>query len=302
MNSKNIFLPTSPGLKYFWLSLLGVLLFIPAVSAQDFNPIYNNISNAPSFYPVSSEAATLFKRTPEGMDYARGRATIRIPLYEIKTAAFTLPITLNYTTGGIRVADVNGAVAIGWRFEAEPMIVREIRGEPDEQHFLTDKTEIEKYSDFFRAKVALGNADICPDMFHYRTLDTSGKFQLKAAKNYEFHPFLIGDEYVKLSVPNNVTTYNFREIDLVDNNGTQYHFGNNGTTTGCELTSGGYGTAVTTWKATDITSKDGEKIKFSYDYRKNEEFHVNQFDYYAFEDNEDTHLKEHPLLPGTPGY
>ena len=302
MNSKNCFLPTSPGLRYFWLSLLGVLLFIPTVSAQDFNPIYNNISNAPSFYPVSPEAATLFKRTPEGMDYARGRATIRIPLYEIKTAAFTLPITLNYTTGGIRVADVNGAVAIGWKLEAEPMIVREIRGEPDEQHFLTDKTEIEKYSDFFRAKVALGNADICPDMFHYRTLDTSGKFQLKAAKNYEFHPFLIDDEYVKLSVPNNVTTYNFREIDLVDNNGTQYHFGNNDTTTGCELTSGGYGTAVTTWKATDITAKDGEKIKFSYAYRKNEEFHVNQFDYYAFEDNEDTHLEEHPLLPGTPGY
>ena len=302
MKRKNSFLLSAPSREYFWLWLLGVLLYIPEVSAQDFNPIYNNVSNAPSFYPVSPEAATLFKRTPEGMDYARGRASIRIPLYEIKTASFTLPITLKYTTGGIRVADVNGAVAIGWKLEAEPMITREIRGEPDEHHFLTDKTEMEKNSEFFRAKVALGNADICPDMFHYRTLGISGKFQLEAAKNYEFHPFLIGDEYVKLSVPDNVTTYNFREIDLIDNNGTHYHFGDNGTNTGCELTSGGYGTAVTTWKATEITSKDGEKITFGYDYRKNEEFHVNQFDYYAFEDNEDIPMYTHPLVPIAPGY
>ena len=118
MKRKNSFLLSAPSREYFWLWLLGVLLYIPEVSAQDFNPIYNNVSNAPSFYPVSPEAATLFKRTPEGMDYARGRASIRIPLYEIKTASFTLPITLNYTTGGIRVADVNGAVAIGWKLEA----------------------------------------------------------------------------------------------------------------------------------------------------------------------------------------
>ena len=107
MKRKNSFLVNVPWRIYALLCLLGIFSYIPKVSAQDFNPIYNNVGKAPSFYPVSPKTATLFKRMPEGMDYARSRAGIRILLYEMKTASFTLPIALRYTTGGIRATDMN---------------------------------------------------------------------------------------------------------------------------------------------------------------------------------------------------
>lgn len=108
-------------------------------NAQQTNTPYDIASRSKGFYPASVQAAELFKKNPEEMDYATGRATIRIPLYTIRTASFTLPISLTYTTGGIKTEQKNGPVALGWTLEAEPMVSREIRGLPDEQSFLYDK-------------------------------------------------------------------------------------------------------------------------------------------------------------------
>ena len=125
--------------KLFLLFFICLCVF-PEVLAQHTPSIYGMASKINDFYPVSVEAAALFKKVPEEVDYCRGKVTVRIPLYEIKTPSFTLPITLSYTTGGIKVGELNGAVALGWRLEAEPIITREIRGLPDELSFLRDST------------------------------------------------------------------------------------------------------------------------------------------------------------------
>ena len=41
-----------------------------------------------SYWPASVSASQLFRKSAEKIDYATGRATIRIPLYEIRTADF----------------------------------------------------------------------------------------------------------------------------------------------------------------------------------------------------------------------
>ena len=106
----------------------------------------------------------------------------------LRLPSFTLPITLSYTTGGIKVGELNGAVALGWRLEAEPIITREIRGLPDELSFLRDSTYMKTNNALFYSQVGQGIKDLQCDIFHYRTLSSSGKFILNMTDKLAFHP------------------------------------------------------------------------------------------------------------------
>ena len=119
------------------------------VSGQSVPGSYDIAARSQSFCPASRQASELFCKKPEAMDYSTGRATIRIPVYTIRTASFTLPISLSYTTGGIKAEQKNGSVALGWTLEAEPVISREVRGLPDERSFLYDKSNLTRLPDIY---------------------------------------------------------------------------------------------------------------------------------------------------------
>lgn len=93
------------------------------------------------------------------------RLTIRIPIYEIHTADFTLPISIYYTTGGIKVNQLNGSVALGWQLDAEPMITRNTRGKPDEVSTLLQGSLIKEDSENYRRLVGKGETDPMQDIF-----------------------------------------------------------------------------------------------------------------------------------------
>lgn len=283
--------------------LLLALLASPACSllAQQ-RPFYDIVSKSDTYVPVSVEASSLFKRTPESMDYARGRATISIPLYEIRTSSFTLPITLSYTTGGIKVTQPNGSVAVGWTLNAEPMITREVRGLRDEQAYLLDSTYNANDPLQYQARVGEGLKDILPDFFYYRTLTGSGKFILSMADNYRFNPRLLSAESVKLATPGNVVDGFFRnEISLTDNSGTVYRYGSDsGSREFSDLPDGM--STITTWKASSITSLNGENVSFSYMSGFYREKHYSDYDYYAVEEDPSTLKVNAPSVPPTPGY
>lgn len=265
------------------LFLLGCMCIFTDVFAQNSPSIYGMASKINDFYPVSVEAATLFQKVPEEVDYCRGKVTVRIPLYEIKTPSFTLPITLSYTTGGIKVGELNGAVALGWRLEAEPMITREIRGLPDERSFLRDSTYKKNNEPLFYSQVGQGIMDLECDIFHYRTLSSSGKFVLNMTDKLAFHPKVLTEDPVRLSVPGGYATNYFQNsINLVDNYGTRYVFGESAYAREATTHSDGmlYNTA---WKVSSIESADGERMSFSYNSNFIREYHPGNYDYYAVE-------------------
>ena len=98
------------------------LLFLAAVSllpSYGQTPSsYDIAARSQNFYPSSVQASGLFRRQPDEGDYATGRVTVRIPLYTIRTASFSLPVSLVYTTGGVKADQKNGPVALGWSLEA----------------------------------------------------------------------------------------------------------------------------------------------------------------------------------------
>jgi hypothetical protein len=61
-----------------------------------------------------------------------GTPNIEIPIHELAGRTLSLPISLRYSGGGLKVEDVGGWVGMGWALNAGGVITRTIRGTADE--------------------------------------------------------------------------------------------------------------------------------------------------------------------------
>ncbi|WP_281515119.1 RHS repeat domain-containing protein [Phocaeicola sartorii] len=282
-----------------------ICCFVPwLLQAQNSLTSYEVAARSTAFYPASVQAAELFKKKPESIDYATGRATIRIPLYTIHTPSFTLPISLTYTTGGIKTDQKDGLVALGWTLEAEPMISREVRGMPDEQSFVWDKSNLNNYSDTYKAKVGQGTCDLLEDIFHIKLINNSVDFVLQQADQMKFNPRMLHATPLKISLGNgeDKVVSSFRNpLIVTDDAGNSYCFGKDDSSREETNLLTTYQT-VTSWKASEITSLDGEKITFNYYSSMPDEINYGRYDYYAVEDNYPDYHVPGPNTPPQSGY
>lgn len=274
------------------------------VSGQSVPGSYDIAARSQSFCPASRQASELFCKKPEAMDYSTGRATIRIPVYTIRTASFTLPISLSYTTGGIKAEQKNGPVALGWTLEAEPVISREVRGLPDEQSFLYDKSNLTRLPDIYKARIGQGTCDVLEDIFHMKLIDASADFVLQQADSHQFIPRLFHRPELKVSLGGNETKVNDgfnNQLRVIDEAGNKYLFGQDANAR--ETTNlVNYYSTQTAWKASEITSPDGDRIGFSYYTNLPDEVYKGAYDYYATEDNYPEYHVPSAGTPPHPGY
>ena len=283
------------------------LLFLAAVSllpSYGQTPSsYDIAARSQNFYPSSVQASGLFRRQPDGGDYATGRVTVRIPLYTIRTASFSLPVSLVYTTGGVKADQKNGPVALGWSLEAEPVISREVRGLPDERSFLYDKSNLTSQSDLYLAKVGMGTCDLLEDFFHIRLPGgVQADFALEQASNYAFTPRMFHRDPLEVELDAPRVSANFRNgLTVTDGNGVRYLFG--GSSASREETNllNTYQT-VTAWKATQMISPDGDTLSFDYVTNLPQEVYNGRYDYYAVEDNWPDYHTPGAGVPPHPGY
>ena len=290
-------------INYISIKRYSVLLFILAllghikVCGQGYSnfDVVNKIS---SYYPVSVNASQLFQKPPEQIDYATGRATIRIPLYEIRTKDFTLPISIYYVTGGIKVDQLTGNIGLGWQLDAEPMITRSVRGRPDEYSFLKDSL-LKRTYERYNTRVATGQADIQEDVFYYRTLNHNGKFMLKESAKLMFKPTLLTDVPLKITSAPIINDLS-NPLYLKDPSGNSYVFG--GSANARETTFQGGETCVTNWKASYITSPDGDFVSFNYLNKPAIEYPSSRYDFYAVEDQFYNNMIPGGNVPPHPGF
>jgi len=86
----------------------------------------------PNVVPVSPEAASLGKYGDLPVNLASGRINYSIPIFTIKEGDFELPIYLSYNHSGLLAEEDPGLVGLGWTLHAGGMVVRQLRGKPDE--------------------------------------------------------------------------------------------------------------------------------------------------------------------------
>lgn len=82
---------------------------------------------------LSPNAASLGTYGDISVSLFSGQQSVSIPVYEIKVGPHSVPLTLNYRAGGVRVEERPGWVGTDWSLSCGGAITRKIKGWPDEK-------------------------------------------------------------------------------------------------------------------------------------------------------------------------
>jgi len=220
---------------------------------------------SPKITPPAPEAAGLGKYGQIPVDKSTGIPQISIPIYEIKTARFTLPISLSYHASGIKVDETAPWVGIGWSLNAGGVVTRTIMGTTDDSSFgflnVPIPTVQSIYMNFhldstYVQGVCANQRDSQPDNFFYNFSNESGAFVFDAMTK---KPDLIPYKPILINFNPTVGSTSFT---IVDEQGNTYLFNDK------EMAYSAVSnemTGVSSWYLSQMVSADKtDTIKFSY--------------------------------------
>lgn len=156
--------------------IITCMVFASLLKAQDQNTgLPNMIPPSPNAYEVSK-----FGQLPVGL--FSGTINIDIPVFTYKTKNLSIPISLDYSSNGIKVDQIASVLGLGWNLSAGGLISRIVRDEDDqdEQLFIPEE-DIATLSlnnglalDYF--KNAADGSDSEPDLYLFNFNGYSGQF------------------------------------------------------------------------------------------------------------------------------
>lgn len=252
--------------------LLTILLVLNVlvVQGQNQDPIKMNM------IPPSPDVASLGKYGDVPTNNYTGTPNISIPVYEINTGDFSLPVSLSYHASGVKVEDIASSVGLGWSLNAGGVITRAVRGLPDESPNGLFNPATLKVSEILNLpntspelkreqayrSIAQGSLDAEPDIFYYNFGSYSGKFYY----NKETQEFvLLPRQPILISF--DVNNNNWK---VISENGTEYYFENkeiNTSSSSCNGSAGPSTSVITGWLLTKIiTPIKRQEILLNYTY------------------------------------
>ncbi|MFN7187207.1 MAG: hypothetical protein ACK5VK_03655 [Cyclobacteriaceae bacterium] len=246
----------------------------------------------------SPEAAKLAQFDLAAPNLYTGARTITVPIYEIGFDGGKIPLSLSYSTGGIRASENAGIVGLGWALSTGGSISRTTQGlndlhsgngflgycfdpipVPDQLQNWTGFDWIDPYySHYLR-----GLVDTEPDMYSYNFLGSSGKFILSKASQtgnvVEVIKVTFNGDKLVFNNANQTFTVTSPEGVVGVFAAKEYTTavgGSNGNAnrTACDgqyvdvlqtVNQGGRG--ITSWYLTQITTPSGKVINFNYHLR-----------------------------------
>lgn len=216
-----------------------------------------------------------------GVDLYTGTARINIPICNLGSKELSIPVSLNYVAGrGVKLQNFATPVGLGWQLNAGGNISRVVRGYPDErpngylgtglwgQHIASWKNNGTALSSQITGinGTSFNNpsADGEPDIYYLKTPFFTVQFVFD-----EFGvPVFSNANGLKIIPTNfyNSSNYANSSFKVIDDQGTEYHFG---TITKEQSTTTLYGTSYTfptTWyldKIVSFNSKDVVTLNYT---------------------------------------
>lgn len=264
--------------------LISLCLATKGATAQSSNPYIPNV------VPPSPDAAVLMKFGDVPVSPYTGTADVNVPIYTIQVKGLSLPIALDYHTGGVKVKEEATWVGLGWNLSPGGMISRTINDHDDFgtaslPYFTTQVPQPDAdmaatqpfpatgtptlgpymYDFFCTYEVGTSNGnydfsnafnqgvaiyDMEPDLFSYNIPGHSGKFILTRAGNV----VLQKQENIKIQFPSNGASFT-----VIDDQGNKYYFGVHDQTP-----SAGGEQSATVWYMTKIVTQQNDSIVFNY--------------------------------------
>jgi hypothetical protein len=232
---------------FFYLLLFFASIRLHAQLAGSPNTYLNN------YVQPSPNAAALGKYADYPVSYYTGTPGISVPIYELKDGPAKVPVSLSYHASGIRVAELASWVGLGWTLNSGGMIIRTVRGAPDEGSLKTysnlalgprgyykdsgiSKLPLLPYPvngtvssmpsqmvmQFYTIPgVASGALDCEPDLYTFNFSGYTGKFVFDENRT----PRLLTDEDIRINV--NYSGSSFTSWVITTPDGTKYLFGEN---------------------------------------------------------------------------
>ncbi len=267
--------------------LLSVMCIFSVLSSKSQQNPYNDVSIA------SPNAASLGKYADVPVNAHTGIPQVSIPIYTVKEGPLSIPISLSYYAGGMKVWETSSWVGMGWSLNAGGVITRSVQGAPDEKgtsnvdantHGYLSDSGFYKYlwtdniptntglpspdnvfSEMqFWSKFAEGKRDGEPDIFFFNFLNYSGRFYIRD----DGKPVIQPEQDLRIQYQYSQTSaQSIQSFTITTPDGTKYEFGR--TTQGSDVdpieitntvtTEGGLsqGKVISSWYLNRIVSADG---------------------------------------------
>jgi hypothetical protein len=203
----------------------------------------------------SANAASLGKYGDIPVGYYTGIPSVGIPIHTVQEGAVSLPISLSYHAGGVKVGEPNSWVGLNWSLSAGGIISRTVQGKADEsisgyfsigkQIGITGDSCITRTINGttstgssipdaqFGSDMSKGIVDGEPDIFNFSIGGYSGKFYIDADDTnngiVDGKVILIPkqDLRVQYSVSASTSVNRLYKFMITTPDGTKYEFGNN---------------------------------------------------------------------------
>ena len=255
-------------MKHLLITLI-IILILSDIGVAQAPPEFTQQLQA-NVLPPSPNASSLGKYSGIDLNLSTGMINQSIPLYTLNSINLSVPISLSYTSCGIRVNEVGGSVGTGWNLNAGGLITRTVLGKVDEHSNRLTSPGADASGAYltFMDELSTGVDDGQPDIFSFNFNGYSGRFILDSLGN----PFLLNYSNVKIETSGD----GFGQLlfKLTTGDGIQYYFGGADAT---ELTlnyQGGSGCSTfypdetaTSWYLRQIVDPHGDTVTFNY--RKN---------------------------------
>lgn len=217
-------------LKRSFLTAIMILsvLAIALGQTQSLSTNYLYPERNPYLVPPGPEVASFLKYGEYPVSYSTGIPDISLPIYTIKTRELSLPITLTYLSGGIKVTDEASWVGLGWVLNAGGAINCSIQGMPDKLKPELPSAEWIRQNDRYdilnklvaATNGGLNGIDKMRDRYDYSFMDQKGTFYMMNADSILQAPYTT-NAIRRLYSENKIVTKGFV---ITDANGTSYHF------------------------------------------------------------------------------
>jgi len=198
-----------------------LLFTIVFIQLQSFGQA-SKIADIPNVLPPSPNAASLGKFGDIPVSLYTGVPNVSMPLYKLSVGSFSLPISLQYHSQGLKVEEISNWIGLGWALNAGGVITRTVHDLPDESGggYWTHATWTNEYisSDVNRLESLMkGSIELDPDVFYFNFNGKTGKFILDSTAEHNAHIL----PYQSLKITHDAALTKF---EVQDENGIKYIF------------------------------------------------------------------------------
>lgn len=201
----------------------------------------------PDVVPPAPEAASLGKYVDMPVNYSSGLPQISLPLFNATNRDVTVPVSLSYHAGGIRVEEIASRVGLGWNLQAGGSITRSVRGIADDgpNGWLSPETTVsdfkttpggvtgENNKNVLMEEALSGGNDYEPDIFNFSYPGGGGKFIFDENGNVTTIP---GSEHKITYTMGGGNLAGISSFVITDPNGYKYFFGQYGSAVARDVT------------------------------------------------------------------